>query len=176
MSNPLPVLLEFQKQTYWCWAAVSKGVADWYAEGNSGYEQCSVATKVLNAGDCCAGADCNQTADLDDALTAVGHYSGVKQSYNNNGPFDVAQQTIQTEVDAGRPVGAEITWRDGSNHFVIVSGYSFPDPDNCSLYVIDPYCSIPPCPGTPLAGSVDFYVFFSNYNGQGGCTALYLTS
>jgi hypothetical protein len=175
MGNPIALPLPFQERTYWCWAAVSKGVADWYFQGNSQYRQCSIATSVLNVGDCCNGAPCNKIYDLDKALAAVGHYSGETQYYSSQGPFDMAQQSIQTEIDAGRPLGAKITWRDGSGHFVVVCGYSFSDVNNSTLYVADPECSSPPCPGVPQMMSVDFYVFFSNYNGHGGCTALYLT-
>jgi hypothetical protein len=175
MGNTLTFPLPFQEQTYWCWSAVSKGMADFYAGGNSGYTQCSIATAVLHR-DCCNGAECNVTAELEDGLTAVGHFSGDIEHYNSLGPFDQAKQTISTEIDGSRPLGAEITWRDGTNHFVVVSGYDFSDPNNCNLSVLNPECDSIPCSGTPPTDSVNFEEFFSNYKGQGGCTALYLTT
>ena len=175
MDKSITVPLPFQKETYWCWAAIAKGVVDLYTQGNNTFTQCSIATSVINDGDCCNGADCNVVEELENALGQVGHFSGVIQYYTPEGPFDTAKQTIRTEIDGGRPLGAKITWWDTTGHFVVICGYNFSDPDNCKLYVTDPECNAPPCPGQPAVSIVAVDGFFSNYQGQGSCTALYLT-
>jgi hypothetical protein len=176
MANPLPFPMPFQEQTYWCWSAVSKGTIDFYTQGNNPFTQCSIATSLLHQ-DCCNGAaaQCNVTQELQDALSAVGRFSGNIEYYSSVGPFDQAKQTISTEIGGGRPLGAQITWRDGTKHFVTVCGYDFSDPDRCVLSVLNPECDSIPCPGAPPMDSVGLEEFFSNYKGQGGCTALYLT-
>src|ERR1017187_5224429 len=83
MTNPLPVPLPFQEKTYWCWSAVSKGLADFYVGGVSRFTQCSIATSVLNVGDCCNGAPCDVWQELTLPLTTVGHYV--------DPPFDCSQ-------------------------------------------------------------------------------------
>jgi hypothetical protein len=173
MSNPLRVPLEFQKQTFWCWAAVAKGVADFYAGGDCGMGQCDIATQVLNTGDCCNGAPCNDWSELEAPLAVVQHTNGspIDSSNGTDGILGI----IQSAIDSQQPVPARIAWSDGTGHFVVICGYSSGAQVAPSLLVLDPWNSSVPAGKTPGLATIPFDVFFANYQGHGKCSTLYRT-
>jgi hypothetical protein len=178
MSNPLPVSVSYQLRTYWCWAAVAKGIVDLYDSTNQ-FSQCSIATAVLGAAKCtdCMNDDsCNSLAELQTAVTKVGHFAAKQECQP---PYDDVLQITKTEIDAGRPVGARIAWQDNSGHFVLICGYSVDGSGNVGLFVADPECGFPPpggCAGMPsITPSIPYGAFFSNYGGFGSCSHIYRT-
>lgn len=138
------------------------------------FTQCSIATSVLNVGDCCNGAACDVWRELTLPLQTVGHYV--------DPPLDCSQSTVGVfekicnEVDLGRPIGARIQWSDGNYaHFVVICGYSLGEDGSETLYVLDPWCNNFPCDGNPIRFYCSFSEFFGCYQGHGKCTTLYLT-
>jgi hypothetical protein len=114
----LDLSIPHQEQTNWCWAATSDGVAHYYDHAST-WTQCAIANARLGRGDCCGGGasgPCNQPNYLDLALGVVGHLDHMV-----GGASDYA--TIDTEIDARRPLGVRIGWSGGGGHFVAIGGY-----------------------------------------------------
>jgi hypothetical protein len=174
MSNPLDVPLQFQQQTFWCWAAVAKGVADFFARGDSGFAQCDIATEVLSVGDCCNGAACNSWSELEVPLEVVKHAN--PPPIDCTGSSDGIFGTIQNEIDGQRPVAARIQWNDGTGHFVVIAGYTLNGQINPTLQILDPWDGSIPMGAAPAITVVPMDIFLTNYQGHGKCTNLYRTT
>src|SRR5882724_13050789 len=92
-----------QKQTEWCWAAVTAAIADFY--GNTNFiVQCDVvnATLALPPGtDCCktgGSSDCNKPKDINFPLKNTGNYDSAW-------PFTPPTfKEIQDQIDACHPL------------------------------------------------------------------------
>jgi len=121
-SHSIGFTIEYQKQTNWCWAAVSLGVATRY--NTPGWQQCTIASAVFPQCDCC-GADgprtgaggCNNTSNLILSLGKVGHFDRIDI-------HPQAYETIKQEMNADRPLCCMIQWF-GSNlsHYVVIGGW-----------------------------------------------------
>jgi hypothetical protein len=112
--------MQAQQQSNWCWAAVSASVAVFYSAATAWAQQCQVASAELGQTCCPAGVNpgaCNVPWYLDRSLTRVGHL-------NNWAGAPATMAQIQTEINAGRPLGARIGWASGGGYFVVLSGYS----------------------------------------------------
>ncbi len=133
-TTPLPVgttaeaavpperLLDFsmqpQKETEWCWAAVSTSVSLFY-EQTSAWTQCTVVNSQLGQTTCCtqgSSTTCNVASYLTPALQLVGHLA-----HDFGRALSMAE--IAVEIDAGRPVALCIDWTGGGGHFVVIDGY-----------------------------------------------------
>ena len=124
----MPLSIEKQERTRWCWAAVAVSIESLY-EGSTAHDQCGLAGLVLDRG-CCAGVDCNRPWYLDYALRAVGHLRSMI--------VDVASvDELEAELDAGRVTGVLVSWRGGGGHFVAVSGVRR-SPQGAWLLIADP--------------------------------------
>jgi hypothetical protein len=109
--------MQIQQQTNWCWAAVATSVALYY-DPSSTWTQCAVANGQLGRTDCCgtgASGACNVYGFLDDALTRVSHFD------RSDGV--AAFQSVDDEIDTGRPVGLRVAWSGGGAHFLAIIGY-----------------------------------------------------
>jgi hypothetical protein len=113
----LSFTMQTQKQTQWCWAAVSVSTALFYSP-SSIWKQCDVVDAELNQSNCCmngSSPSCNKPWYLDTALARVGHLS---HSVARPASFADCDQ----ELTGGRPLGAHIAWSPFTGHFVVVSG------------------------------------------------------
>ncbi len=136
----LPFRMEKQKAGYWCWAAVSAGVAHYFSH-DSRWRQCGIVKRVLNrakvpiparvCGVRPVPASCDVPWPLDDALKEVHRL--------RRGPKAgrLSFRQIQRELDEHRPVCVRIGWRSGGGHFVVIYGYHT-GPGVQQLYVADP--------------------------------------
>lgn len=151
--------MQTQQQSNWCWAAVSTSVALYYDPASS-WTQCSVADGELGRTDCCGagGANsCNVYGTLNTALSRVGHLDRVEGSV---APF----QSVDNEVDAGRPLGIRVAWSGGGAHFLAVIGYL----EDAQNYVaVD----------DPIYGKSDltYDTLKTSYQGSGSWTHSYYT-
>lgn len=117
VGRTLNFVMETQKQSQWCWAAVAVSVARFY-EPSGAFDQCRVANSVLSTNVCCANpAACNDDNFLEDSLAAVGHFRDVE-------PEPLPFAGVNGEITADRPVGCRIGWFGGGGHFVVVHGAS----------------------------------------------------
>lgn len=148
-----------QTQSNWCWAATATSVSHFYWTW-SPWTQCSVANGELGRNDCCSSAvpaPCNVPWYLDRALTRTSNLVSV------SGPVDF--QTVRTEIQAGRPVGARIGWAGGGGHFMAIYG--------CGLRAGVEYFDI----DDPIYGksSPTVDTFTNSYQGSGSWTTTYFT-
>jgi hypothetical protein len=148
-----------QQQSQWCWAAVAVSVAGFF--GNNGWTQCSVVNAELGRGDCCnqqLPGSCNVVWLLDRALNRVGHFNPPVQG----ALLPVA--SVQTEINADRPIGCRIGWSGGGGHFVVLSGYDFGGASDF-VDVQDPWYG---------PSVVNYSTFASSYQSNGSWTHSYL--
>lgn len=123
---------QMQATPYWCWAAVTWMVLDYYTKGR-GMSQCDIASQVTG-GTCCPppplddlSNPCLRGADLQTALAAVGHSRGPMIEQPQSFAF------VQQEIAGQRPLCAQMTRRNG-RHYVVLSACA----DDESLRVLDP--------------------------------------
>jgi hypothetical protein len=109
---------------------------------------------------CCqngGSAQCNVPWYLEKALTCIGHLAAPPTSGAETFSY------IQSEIDAGRPVGVRIGWFGGGGHFVIVRGYD-DTAGNQLVDVEDPWYG---------PSIVDYAAFATAYQGAGSWTDTY---
>jgi Papain-like cysteine protease AvrRpt2 len=158
MSVSLLITIEPQKQSEWCWAAVTSTV-DHYYDATSSWTQCSLANNQLHQTTCCvAGSSkqCNQPWDLQRSLGLVGR---LRIAVETPALYD----GIQQEIDEKHPLCVRIGWPDGQGHAVIIYGY-----DDAIGYVFV---------GDPIFGitKIPYASFLSHYQGDGQWTDSYFT-
>lgn len=111
--------VDAQQQNHWCWAAVSTGVANFYAKAQV-TTQCEVAATTLQDPACCPAPRRNNPGDkdwyLDKALETVGHMS--PSGYEAVLSYD----ELAVEIGLERPIGIFILWSSNAGHFVGVRG------------------------------------------------------
>lgn len=121
-AKTLNFAMQPQKQTQWCWAAVSASVATYY--GSDDFTQCDLATwaastrGVANA-NCCkdgSSSDCNKPFTLDTALTHVGHLNAMTEGAST-------LPAVQGQIDGKHPLGVRVGWTGGGGHFLVIDGY-----------------------------------------------------
>jgi hypothetical protein len=155
----LPLTLQAQLQSQWCWAACSTSVAHFF-DASSGWTQCGVANAELAQTGCCDDGStpaCNQPWYLDRALTRTGNFAS-----RSTGPASMS--AIRSQLSAGRPIAARIGWAGGGGHFVTISGCL--DDATGVLEVRDPIY------GT---SEISLANFSSSYQGSGSWTHTYFT-
>lgn len=117
-DNQLAFDCERQRQSQWCWAAVSVSISRYYRPA-SAWTQCALVSAELDQPGCCEdGRPCDEPWYLERALARVGHSDGGLAAGALSFP------EIKAEIDAGRPIGVRIGWQGGGGHFVVIEGYS----------------------------------------------------
>jgi hypothetical protein len=156
-AKSLTFAIQHQRQTNWCWAAVSATVSSFYR--NPRWTQCRVVSDQLNQQSCCSNGstgECNKPWYLDQALQRIGHL-------NDYASGALSWADLKQDIDAGRPIGVRIGWATGGGHFVAVAGYS----DAGVINVQDPWYG---------QASVDYATFKTRYHGNGRWTHSYKTA
>lgn len=126
----LPMRVEQQQQSNWCWATVAAAVAN-YILNKEVWHQCAVATECYKQRqyDCCSNkGQCNDPLELAEVLWRV----NVKCDALDDKVLSF--EDITKLLDTGRPVCCLLTGRQG-NHYVMIYGY---DLANRDLYIQDP--------------------------------------
>jgi Papain-like cysteine protease AvrRpt2 len=155
----LPLNVQAQLQSQWCWAACSTSVSHFF-DAASAWTQCGVVNAELSQTGCCedgSTATCNQPWYLDKALTRTGNFAS-----RTSGTAPMSK--IRSELSAGRPVGVRIGWTGGGGHFVTISGCL--DDATGMLEIRD-----------SIYGTSDISLanFTSSYQGSGSWTHTYFT-
>ena len=151
--------MQHQQQSNWCWAATSTSVALFY-DPSSTWTQCAVADGELGRTDCCgvgASGPCNVYGFLDSSLSRVGHLDHME---SNIAPF----QSVDNEIDGGRPIGIRVAWSGGGAHFLTIIGYL---EDATNYVAVD----------DPIYGKSDltYDTLKTSYQGSGSWTHTYYT-
>lgn len=155
--------LQHQKQTLWCWAAVTTSIVQFF-DPETTLTQCKIVEmckgKIADpqqvVDDCCPNersrncgetfkTTCNQTHKLSDALKAVGLLDSFRM-FDDDHP--VSLDDIRREISAGLPVAVRIGWMDkkgeltNRGHYVLITGVLPDDPrgeDYTWVRVSDPW-------------------------------------
>ena len=158
-SKSLAFTMQHQKQTNWCWAAVSTSVSLFY-NANSGWTQCSVANSSLGQSTCCSSPSssfCNKPWYLNEALTTTSNLN----SYTSGAQV---MSTIQAQINAGKPIGCRIQWRPSGGHFVLINGYNV---QASTVDIRDPWYG--------NSNGLSLNTFTNNYKGSGYWNYTYYT-
>jgi hypothetical protein len=101
-DTALDVQLERQNGLNWCWAAVTKGIVEYY--GGPILEQCEYATRFLRQTISCCGAEtearCDAPFPVDEALAAYGHFA--PPPYRR----PIGLSALRRELERDRPIVA----------------------------------------------------------------------
>ncbi|MER5863881.1 papain-like cysteine protease family protein [Kitasatospora sp. NPDC002040] len=129
-ARKLNITMQSQQQTNWCWAASGNTIATYFGYSYSQNQFCNVAfNRSVNAS--CPN---NQAtlANVQTALSWIGINSG---SYVTG---YLRNTTVQTEINANRPIETRIQWSSGGGHMHVIYGY---DSSNNFVYWGDPWPS-----------------------------------
>ena len=158
-QNPLPLSVQPQLQTEWCWAAVASSIAAFYRDAQP-ISQCELATQYLHM-PCCIDPlpgpppqqwDGNQSYTLDVPLQVLHHLAEPLI------PDVIPFEDIVADIDAGRPICCHIAWNQDAphdGHFNVIVGY---DSHTQDVIIRDPYA-------TYGESTVPYKTFQSNYHG-----------
>jgi Peptidase_C39 like family len=128
MSKTLPVSIQDQECTEWCWAATTLAVCGCYGDARP-TSQDDLANQVLKQppGTACACkqdpmAPCNQPRNLASVLNTV-------NSHGRDGPAGVGAirfQDLKDEIDANHPVVVDVLLGSpaASGHAIVIYGYT----------------------------------------------------
>ncbi|BFV57553.1 papain-like cysteine protease family protein [Kitasatospora sp. CMC57] len=129
-ARKLNITMQSQQQTNWCWAASGNTIATWFGYSYSQNQFCNVAfNRSVNS--TCP----NNQATLGNVQTAL-NWIGI-----NSGSYVTGylrNSTVQTEIDANRPIETRIQWSSGGGHMHVIYGY---DTGNNWVYWGDPWPS-----------------------------------
>ncbi|MFE7649257.1 papain-like cysteine protease family protein [Streptomyces phaeoluteigriseus] len=117
-GKELQFTLQGQQQSNWCWAATAASTADYY-QPVPVHPQCFLVEDMFGDSDCCSDGSteaCNKPAYMNHALEQVGHYAHADSG-------SAAFAAVAGEIDAERPVIANIDWLGGGTHFPVITGY-----------------------------------------------------
>jgi hypothetical protein len=118
----LPLTIQHQCVSFWCWAAVATTVHNFLNRENK-TRQCALARVHLN-GKCCDARDaqalpCNDAPYITTVLRGLGNLSGGLIS-----PPRRTSTPTRRQLDRSRPVVVDIQWHGTTElHSILVTGY-----------------------------------------------------
>ncbi len=134
----LPLRMEAQEQSNWCWSAVGTSIGLFRSTG--AWTQCEVATisipqfpgGPLGPLDCCGSAGpCNVYGYLDISLATT-------QTFEDLVAGSISFDDLVAELEAGLPVCLRVAWNAGGAHFVAISGAATDQQGRRYIDVADP--------------------------------------
>ncbi|MFF4379253.1 papain-like cysteine protease family protein [Kitasatospora sp. NPDC001547] len=126
----LNITMQQQQQTNWCWAASGNTIATWFGYNYSQNQFCNAAFGRS------ANSSCpNNQATLGDVQNGL-DWVGINPGSYVNGYLNYS--TVQSEVNANRPIETRIQWSSGGGHMHVLYGY---DTGNNWVYWGDPWPS-----------------------------------
>ncbi|WP_369779040.1 papain-like cysteine protease family protein [Streptomyces sp. R33] len=126
----LNITMQAQQKTNWCWAASGNTIATWFGRNHTQNQFCNAAFNRQQGYDCP-----NNQATLGNVQTAL-NWTGINSGSYVNGWLRYT--TVQSEIDANRPVETRIQWSNGGGHMHVIYGY---DTANSWVYWGDPWPS-----------------------------------
>ncbi|KOU29676.1 hypothetical protein ADK52_05395 [Streptomyces sp. WM6372] len=115
----LNITMQAQAKTNWCWAASGNTIATWFGRNYTQNQFCNAAFNRQQGYDCP-----NNQATLGNVQTAL-NWAGI-----NSGSYVTGwlrYPTVQSEIDANRPVETRIQWSNGGGHMHVIYGYDTAD-------------------------------------------------
>ncbi|MYS11534.1 hypothetical protein GTW71_35070 [Streptomyces sp. SID6041] len=129
-SKRLNITMQAQQKTNWCWAAGGNTIATWFGRSYSQNQFCNAAFNRQQGYDCP-----NNQATLGNVQTGLS-WAGVNPGSYVTGWLRYS--TVQTEINADRPVETRIQWASGGGHMHVIYGY---DDADSWVYWGDPWPS-----------------------------------
>ncbi|MCX5408038.1 hypothetical protein OHA37_29755 [Streptomyces sp. NBC_00335] len=129
-SKRLNITMQAQQKTNWCWAAGGNTIATWFGRTYSQNQFCNAAFNRQQGYDCP-----NNQATLGNVQTGL-RWAGINSGSYVNGWLQYS--TVQTEINANRPIETRIQWSNGGGHMHVIYGY---DTANSWVYWGDPWPS-----------------------------------
>jgi hypothetical protein len=159
-SPSLAVNIPHQEQDWWCWCAIAVGIEAYYSH-QLPISQCKAAERILKVPTACANPTSSQVNvmhRLDSALAEFNRFNGP----TIQGALKFSE--IETEIKAGRPVGARILFKNsGIAHFTVIRGCNS---STKMLHIDDPLYD---------ENEVTYQNFVNRYRGWGEWLQTYLT-
>ncbi|MDQ0944305.1 papain-like cysteine protease family protein [Streptomyces sp. V1I1] len=126
----LNIAMQAQQKTNWCWAAGGNTIAAYFGRNYSQNQFCNAAFNRQQGSECP-----NSQATLGNVQNGL-RWAGI-----NSGSYVtgwLGYPTVQTEIDADRPIETRIQWSSGGGHMHVIYGY---DTANSWVYWGDPWPS-----------------------------------
>ncbi|GAA2648470.1 papain-like cysteine protease family protein [Streptomyces lunalinharesii] len=114
-ANRLDINMQAQEKTNWCWAASGNTIATWYGKNYSQNQFCNAAFNRQQTSTCP-----NNQATLGNVQNAL-DWMGINPGSYVTGWLRYA--TVQSEINAKRPVESRIEWSSGGGHMHVIYGY-----------------------------------------------------
>jgi hypothetical protein len=139
----VPLTVQKQENSEWCWAAVTVSV-DLFFRPASTHTQCEVAGGVLGLS-CCSGGKLSKSDPCNvphPIHTVLGRFHLLAADPIRK-PLTFNQ--VQKEIDGGRPVCVLIKWRDDDGtvsnrgHFIAINGYRVTPSLKQFVAITDPF-------------------------------------
>ncbi|WP_371498839.1 C39 family peptidase [Kitasatospora sp. NBC_00374] len=141
----LDITMQQQQQTNWCWAGSGNTVAAYFGHNYSQNQFCNAAfNRSINS--TCP----NNQATLGNVQTAL-NWIGINPGSYVTGYLRYT--TVQSEIDADRPVETRIQWSSGGGHMQLIYGY---DTADNWVYWGDPW------PSSSRYNWADYWYYVSN--------------
>ncbi|MEI5099928.1 papain-like cysteine protease family protein [Streptomyces sp. PmtG] len=129
-AKRLNITMQAQQKTNWCWAAAGNTIATYLGKNYSQNQFCNAAFNRSQNTECP-----NNQATLGNVQNALGWMGINRGSYVTGW---LRYDTVQTEINANRPVETRIQWSNGGGHMHVIYGY---DTANSWVYWGDPWPS-----------------------------------
>ncbi|MFC9299307.1 papain-like cysteine protease family protein [Streptomyces sp. NPDC057011] len=129
-NKRLNITMQAQQKTNWCWAAGGNTIATWFGRNYSQNQFCNAAFNRQQGYDCP-----NNQATLGNVQTGL-RWAGINSGSYVTGWLQYS--TVQTEINANRPIETRIQWSNGGGHMHVIYGY---DTANSWVYWGDPWPS-----------------------------------
>ncbi|MFB6580322.1 papain-like cysteine protease family protein [Streptomyces sp. NPDC056402] len=129
-AKRLNITMQAQAKTNWCWAAGGNTIATWFGRNYSQNQFCNAALGRQQGSECP-----NNQATLGNVQTGL-RWAGIDPGSYVNGWLQYS--TVQTEINADRPIETRIQWSNGGGHMHVVYGY---DTASSWVYWGDPWPS-----------------------------------
>ncbi|WP_190088910.1 papain-like cysteine protease family protein [Streptomyces melanogenes] len=129
-SKRLNITMQAQQKNNWCWAASGNTIATWFGRSYSQNQFCNAAFGRQQGYDCP-----NWQADLGNVQNALS-WAGINSGSYVSGWLRYS--TVQTEINANRPMESRIQWSSGGGHMHVIYGY---DTASSWVYWGDPWPS-----------------------------------
>jgi hypothetical protein len=110
--------MKHQKETNWCWAAVSSSVSTYFGSASK-WTQCRIADVAWKRTDSCgtgSSGPCNHPWLLDKALGIVNCFDRMSGRHEAFG-------TVKSEIAAKWPLAVRVGWAFGGGHFLAIYGW-----------------------------------------------------
>ncbi|GCE00572.1 papain-like cysteine protease family protein [Embleya hyalina] len=129
-AKRLNITMQAQQKSNWCWAGAGNTIATWYGRGYSQNQFCNAAFGRSQNTECP-----NSQANLGNVQNAL-RWAGVNSGSYVNGWLQYS--TVQSEINADRPIETRIQWSSGGGHMHVIYGY---DTAQSWVYWGDPWPS-----------------------------------